>query len=279
MRSDVGPFGMVPLWLLRRGVSSPAIHLYALLAAAYADREGKAWPSRATLAEQMGCSVDTVDRAVRELVDAQAMFKGRRANERGGQASNVYVLRFAAPGEVEESESPVVGAAKTGRGGPQKQGGGGPQKPDTNHTHIEPDPALRAGATTTADKPTKPKPIPGDVFRLYDERWRPRYPNETHAYTGQHGKQAKELLATLTLADLARRMDLFFASDRPYYAEHRHTFDLFARDVNRFIPTAAAPPGTTPDDEDDMDPETRAIMQELRARNRRKPDGGHPHGH
>ena len=50
VRSDIGPYAIVPLWLLETGVSGQAVRLYALLAAKYADKHGAGYPSRKALA-------------------------------------------------------------------------------------------------------------------------------------------------------------------------------------------------------------------------------------
>jgi len=94
-RSDIGQYGIIPRWLLDAGISSRAVHLYAVLAVA-ANRDGETWPSRRTLASTLGCSPDTVDRAIAELVTAgalavQSRFDGDR------QTSNRYLVLTTAP--------------------------------------------------------------------------------------------------------------------------------------------------------------------------------------
>lgn len=96
-------FAIIDEWLLDLPVSDRAIRLYAVLAR-YADNEThKAYPSRATLAERLNCSLASVDRASTELVRHGAMSKQLRAN-----SSIVYTLHTMAPiGRVmSESESP-----------------------------------------------------------------------------------------------------------------------------------------------------------------------------
>jgi hypothetical protein len=86
-------FGRVPTWLLDAAVSDRAIRLFALLTR-YADRDGRGFPGRRALAERLRCSVDSLDRALRELVDAGAV----RVEERwdvagdGGRLTNDYYL-------------------------------------------------------------------------------------------------------------------------------------------------------------------------------------------
>lgn len=60
-------FAIIPHWVIQSGVPATAIHLYTVLAI-YADgRTGEAFPSRTTLAKQIGASTKTVDRAIKAL--------------------------------------------------------------------------------------------------------------------------------------------------------------------------------------------------------------------
>jgi hypothetical protein len=81
----MGPFSIVPEWVLERGLSPTALKLYIVLAR-YADWEtGIAFPARDTLAERMKSSEKTVDRAVKELVAAECIgkeYRGRYASAR-----------------------------------------------------------------------------------------------------------------------------------------------------------------------------------------------------
>ena len=112
-------FGRVPTWLLDAAVSDRAIRLFALLTR-YADREGRGFPGRRALAERLRCSVDSVDRALRELVDAGAV----RIEERwdvdgdGGRLTNDYHLlehRDEDPGRTDAAPPGRTDAAPPGR--------------------------------------------------------------------------------------------------------------------------------------------------------------------
>ena len=81
VRSDTGPFAIVPEWLLDSGVSGNGVKLYALLARYADDSTGRATPKRRTLAKRMGCSVDTVDRVLRELEGLGAIVREERFEE------------------------------------------------------------------------------------------------------------------------------------------------------------------------------------------------------
>jgi hypothetical protein len=71
--TQIGPFSIVPEWVLLRDLSATGLKLYVVLAR-FADwQTGEAFPARETLAERMGCSEKTVDRAVRELEEAECI--------------------------------------------------------------------------------------------------------------------------------------------------------------------------------------------------------------
>ena len=90
-------FALVPEWLLYSDVSAQAIRLYAVLSR-YADQTGHAYPSRKTLATGLNVrSKDTVDRALKELVDLGAVTVTTRYDQAGDQTSNAYTIRRAAP--------------------------------------------------------------------------------------------------------------------------------------------------------------------------------------
>jgi hypothetical protein len=120
-------FGRVPTWLLDEAVSDRSIRLFALLTR-YADREGRGFPGRRTLAERLRCSVDSIDRALRELVHAGAV----RVEERwdvdgdGGRLTNDYHLL-----EHREEDPDRTVAAPPGRrdaAAPGRAGAAGPRR-------------------------------------------------------------------------------------------------------------------------------------------------------
>lgn len=81
------PFAMVPEAMLDV-VSDRAVKLYAMLDR-YAGEDERAWPSRATMARRLGCSADSVDRTVKELVAGGWIHVERRA---GPGKSNAYTV-------------------------------------------------------------------------------------------------------------------------------------------------------------------------------------------
>lgn len=91
-------YSVVPDWITRHpGLSPVAVRVYAALGR-YANAAGSAFPARATLADDIGTSVDTVDRAIKLLWDAGALEVRRRTTENGDPTSNLYILRYSPPG-------------------------------------------------------------------------------------------------------------------------------------------------------------------------------------
>lgn len=83
-------FSIIPEWITYSQVSDKAVRLYSVLAR-YADNHThEAFPSRETLAEKMGCSAKSIDRASQELIRVGAITKRQRHN-----SSLVYTLRVS----------------------------------------------------------------------------------------------------------------------------------------------------------------------------------------
>ena len=100
-------FAMVPEWLLDSNVSDCAVRLYAVLLR-YGQTSGQRMPSRALLARRLHkSSVDTVDRALRELTLLGAVVVERR---RVGtlNLTNRYRLRTSDPAGDPSPVPPVV---------------------------------------------------------------------------------------------------------------------------------------------------------------------------
>lgn len=124
-------WGAVPLWLLESDVSSHAIRIFALLHGRWADKENQAWPSRKTIADLIHASVDTVDRAIEQLVDAGAVTVEHRDDDQGDPTSNRYTLRFLPLGS--RTLAPTSSRTLAARVGAPV-----PTKPDpSNQTQLE----------------------------------------------------------------------------------------------------------------------------------------------
>jgi len=89
-------FAIVPEWVLMADVSANAVRLYAVLNR-YANSQGRAWPSRRTLAEALRISASTIDRAKDELVDIGALTVESRTTPAGDYTSNLYILATSSP--------------------------------------------------------------------------------------------------------------------------------------------------------------------------------------
>lgn len=149
IRSALPRYGRVPRDLLRDpNLSDRAVRLYGLLDD-YAGSDGKAFPSRQTLADAMGCSLSAVDRVLRELDGAGWMLREPRMAG-GRQSSNLYTLT-AGPQAVDEpvdgGSSPVTtlvtrddppSSPVTTREG-ESQEGSSPRKPPKGRPTVSDD--------------------------------------------------------------------------------------------------------------------------------------------
>jgi len=91
-RSDIGPFAIVPLWLIQSGVTPGAVTCFALMWAKWADKEGECWPSHASIAKEMDVSERSARNYLAELTEVGALQVVNRLRDDGSQTSNLYVL-------------------------------------------------------------------------------------------------------------------------------------------------------------------------------------------
>jgi Helix-turn-helix domain len=105
-------FAIIPEWLLDSEVSDRAIRLYAILRR-YADAAGTCFPSRTTLAARLRCSVDSVDRAVKELTTLEAVTVTGRIGSDGDQTSNLYIVHSLPEGGRKPAATPRRTGAAT----------------------------------------------------------------------------------------------------------------------------------------------------------------------
>lgn len=115
----MNPYGRVPEWLLDSDASDKGIRLYATLSR-YGNGTGQIFPGIPELAERMGCSEDSIMRAIKELENVEALTVKRG---RGRGHSNRYHLT----GD-DTPRKPRTGAAFTSTKRPQTQ----PIKPRTH---------------------------------------------------------------------------------------------------------------------------------------------------
>lgn len=122
-----GPFAIVPLWLFE---ALPATDRRLCIATwvalwRYADRNDlEAFPSRLTLADDVGVSVDLIDRGIKRLVSVGAIHKYGRATQEGRQTANLYRLRIQPPEVIHRGGRKIgtPGAAKSAPPGAAKSG-------------------------------------------------------------------------------------------------------------------------------------------------------------
>jgi len=197
-------FAVVPEWMLDSAVSDTAFRLYAILAR-YGNTSGVRMPGRALLARRLHRSVDTVDRALKELTAAGILTVEHRT-QAGRTLTNRYHLRThdpdgssrcagregrtaAAPahGTTQAAAAAAVAGGRTGAAAPSRS----PAAPRA--APVRPDPEV---PTETPPPPTTPDesannadPAPAGV-----EEARPPRRSDT---AGQ-----AELLAACRITDL-----------------------------------------------------------------------------
>ena len=121
VRSDTGPFALIPVWVLDLPISHLALRVYACHAD-WADRNGSHTHGRVAIAQRVGCSVQTVDDCHKALVKHGALQVERRKSDSGDPTSNRYIVarviprvakQETLPGQVDQATGGVVGDALT----------------------------------------------------------------------------------------------------------------------------------------------------------------------
>lgn len=145
LRSDSGPFSIVPEWVIDSDASDRAVRLYAVLARHADSDSGEAWPAKATLAARLHCSSSSVDRALDELITLGAVDRQERWRTDGGQTSNLYTIR--------RTRGPAVVPPHPTRGeGPRPTGEA------QNKSHDEREPPLPPASDVQTVPPGAPDP-------------------------------------------------------------------------------------------------------------------------
>ena len=113
-------FAIVPEWVITAQVSDAAFRLYSMLLR-FGNTSGRRMPSRALLANQLHRSVDSIDRALRELSAAGIVRVEHRRNGRVN-LSNRYHLRTTPPGTKggsrKSAATPTDASARDRNGAP-----------------------------------------------------------------------------------------------------------------------------------------------------------------
>jgi hypothetical protein len=101
------PFQQIPNWVFESDVSATAIKLYLVLRKNGDNKRGTSYWSRRKLAEQLGTSSNTMDRAKKELIDMGALCQINRKKKDGDWTSNLYHLHTASITNCRYLYSPV----------------------------------------------------------------------------------------------------------------------------------------------------------------------------
>ena len=89
------PFQQIPNWVFESDVSATAIKLYLVLRKNGDNKRGVSFWSRKKLAEQLGTSANTMDRAKQELIDMGALCQINRKTKDGDWTSNMYHVHIS----------------------------------------------------------------------------------------------------------------------------------------------------------------------------------------
>lgn len=148
-------FAQLPEWILfHPDLSDRAVRLFAVLDR-FAGDSTDCWPSRAKLAERMGCTVDTIDRAKAELVKAGAIeVEHRTVCKPGGKprhTSNLYVLVGTPPEQGGRTDAATSGGTPAATGGRESAAGGGRTDAAQNESHPEREPVERDADASSVD--------------------------------------------------------------------------------------------------------------------------------
>lgn len=93
LKSDMGPFSILPEWVRTAEIPEKAKSLYGYLQRMSNLPKG-AFPSVATMAQEIRCSDRSVIRHLNELVKIGAVTKEERHEENGRQTSNRYIVHL-----------------------------------------------------------------------------------------------------------------------------------------------------------------------------------------
>lgn len=239
IRSQVGPFGIVPLWFLKRVVAdSGAVHLYAWLDARYGRRDGPAWPTRERLAADLGVSVKWVERKIEVLRKAEALLTERRRRDDGAVLGLEYTLVQVNPAEQKPQGDTDVALH-------------GQQQGDTDDaiasvlsdTHVAPPATLVSLAKRSVDpdlqdpkkerSPSVPKSERArTLIDDYHDGFVARFGEKPHIQGGKDGRILKELAEKHGAHRVRELLALFFRTDDPWICNSGYSLGVFAHCFN-----------------------------------------------
>jgi hypothetical protein len=198
-----GYFAIVPEWVLDADISDRAVRLYGVLRR-YADQQGRAFPSRRTLADRLHVAdPKVVDRALADLVQIGAVVVERTGGAPGqAWTANRYLVRHTRPSG--RTTTPLV------VDGPHPRWSNGHTPRGRTTTSPSGRTTTRTRATTNQSQTTNPPNPPSGGEDAFDEFW--------SAYPKKVGKQA----ARRAWAKATRRAD----PDKIIAAVREYPFDL-----------------------------------------------------
>lgn len=251
IRSALPRFGRVPRDLLRApGVPDRAVRLYGLLDD-YAGVDDKVFPRRSVIAASMGCSVDSVDRAIAALEETGWLVIVPRYRDDGGQTTNLYVLTAGPEGGAAVVRPP----RRTGAQGPAArvrpqegeplEGEQPPQPPKGGAGRLEGDPTLipvaDVGGVRDTGNMDKPPATPTRRREVSDDdpawsAWWAAYPRKTSK--GAARKAWVKALAKVESADVLIEGAKRVAADLAYRKKNPRPGDR-GTDPTSFVPYPA----------------------------------------
>lgn len=244
LRSQIGPFVIIPVWVLERCTDPRALRLYAVLAT-YANSEGRAWPSTRELASEMDVSARSIERAIDLLRKAGALRTEVRRNAHGSVVGLDFVVIQANPqaansGGQSQSSLLLQQTAKSGgqsatsqtdTSGGQSQAltdkSGGDPPTDLaviskgRTRSIELDPRTEDMAPTAP--PASAAPWPGTLLAAFAEQFHVKTGLAPTLLPGRDGKLLKDLAAIHGEAQVRRMIGWFFRVRDPFLKSAGYT--------------------------------------------------------
>lgn len=162
-------WGKTPSWWLDRPeVDADALAVLCALST-FANRQGRCWPSQATLAAKLKRSRAWVNKTLGRLADAGLIVARDRWSENGGRLSCLYELKTDPPGETpprRDDDAPVVETSAPCRSQRHKQ----PESEHITDSPAEREPA-RTGETDRMKRPeTQAAPVADDWVPSAEDR-------------------------------------------------------------------------------------------------------------
>jgi hypothetical protein len=268
LRTQIGQFAMVPLWVLEAiartaasadqdvDAAARAVLVYAWLGARYANRELRAWPKREQLAQAIGISLPTLARALKLLRDAGTLITKRRHAGDGSVLGLDYVLVQVEPDShqvqsetKDEPDHQIQPDTKDVAAPSVPVGDDGADhriQPDqsisSSQTQLlgDPDPATisKNKDSSTATPPTGPEPAPEapkpkTLIEAYHDGFVARF----HTKPAINGAKDGRLLKVLTEShgdDRVRQLlDWFFRIRDPFIQNSGYTVGVFQACFNK----------------------------------------------